>query len=357
MIINNQKNRSIDTFKVIVYYIMVPIACILLVGLLYKNMDESSLALIQTNIIGSEIPQLKNNECMNDAGIPNGNNLLLVSLKERLLDVSSIISMEIPMFEKNNTSTTLDEKPINEDDFEQKIAISPFNVTNDSIIKLNPEEVKGTEGLEASKCFDPSLVKPLNEGNPEVLIYNSHTMEAYGKSDSDVYSQSVIGVGTSIQEELKKYGISSIQDIRINRTYNKSYQRSREAVQSYLSKYNTFKIIVDIHRDSVAQKDYVTTTINGESLAKIAFVTANNNPHHGDNQALINELNEISRKLFPGLSRGVICYNRGICNAFNQDLSKNSLLIEVGSQANTPAEANTTARYIARIIAEKINRK
>lgn len=356
--INNQKKKKVDSIRATVLYALIPISCVFGISSLSKSFNEEIIFSFQREMMKNEIPYYDDKVIAKDIGIPENNDVLFSYLKRPLISADDIIGMEIPMM-WNSSSLSYDDHRIgiDENNDGNVSKINPFSVTSDSIVKLNPEEINGTDGLKVSKAFDPSLVKALNEGNPEVLIYHSHTMESYGVNNSTDYSKSVIGVGTVLQEELKKYGISSIHDIRINRSYNESYQLSREVVQKYLKKYDTFKIVVDIHRDSVPNKSQVTTTLNGESVAKISFVTANNNPHAKDNKALINSINDNARSLFPGLSRGIICYNSGKNNAFNQDLSKNSFLLEVGSQVNTPKEAQTTAKYVARLIAEQINKK
>lgn len=347
---NNKKNR-IENAKITAIYIVIILSSfIFFKGCISTSMinENNFLKLVVKNVI----PYFNNGEY--DYEHNDGErNVILSYLYNKIFNPVNVAKQEMPMLKASNKS--FDNMEANESDIAK---IDPYNLDSNSIVKLNPEETKGTKGLSVSKAFDKSLVKQLNEGKPEVLIYHSHTMEAYGTSaDSADTSKSVIGVGAALQDELKKYGISSINDTTISRSYEKSYERSRNTVKSYLNKYGDFKIIIDLHRDSVPNKVNVTTTLNGEKLAKIMFVTANNNPHASDNHKLINDLNERCRKLFPGLSRGITSYRNGKSNSFNQDLSKNSILIEVGSEQNTPEEAKTSAKYIARIIAEKINGK
>ena len=53
---------------------------------------------------------------------------------------------------------------------------------------------------------------------------------------------------------------------------------------------------------------------------------------------------------------GIYTYNSGK-NAFNQSLSDNSMLIEIGADSNTSEEAKNSIKCIARIIAEYVNKK
>ena len=114
-------------------------------------------------------------------------------------------------------------------------------------------------------------------------------------------------------------------------------------------------MIIDLHRDSVSNKNAVTANINGENVAKIMFVNAKNSSRYAKNAQLAQALQDKANELYPGFARSIYTYNSGIL-AFNQDLSDNSVLIECGSNVNTMDEAKNSAKYIARIIAEYLNR-
>lgn len=208
-----------------------------------------------------------------------------------------------------------------------------------------------------------SLKKTLDQSKPQILLYHTHTTEGYSVSNSTDENMNVVGVGSYLTKELEEnYGISVIHDKTMHSaSYNDSYKRSRETVQNYVNKYGQFDMVIDLHRDSHSNKNLVTANINGENVAKIMFVLTRNNPNYQDSLKLATSLRDTADKLFPGLTidakdNGFYIYNRGQ-SMFNQDLNKNSTLIEVGADCNTPQEAMNTAKYLARIIAEQLNRK
>lgn len=345
----NIKNKLSGNLKIILVYTLPIIISLIAIFKLNTivNLGSSFDTNICKNIIKYTIPYMSPEEYSPDS---NYDNSIVTFFKDRLFNPVSIIKCEVPVF---NQATNQDTSK--EESEEGHSRINSFTLNDSSITKVNPDVTKEVQDSTASKAFNPKLVKNLNEGNPEVLIYHSHTMEAYGCNDSTNFGISVVGVGDTLVDELKKYGISAINDKSITTSYDESYERSADRVKNYLKKYGDFKIIIDLHRDSVDDKNTITTTLNNEKMAKIMFVTANNNPHAKDNQNLMNKLNDLSMKLFPGFCRGVDGYRNGKNNAFNQNLSKNSILIEVGSQVNSPQEANTSAKYIARLLAEVIN--
>jgi len=206
--------------------------------------------------------------------------------------------------------------------------------------------------------INPAIKKTLNTTKPEVLIYHTHTTESYkpGAASNFDNTQNVVAVGDELVAELQNnYGISAINDKTVHdaQAYTQSYARSSVTVDNYIKKYGDFKVIIDLHRDSVSNKSAVTAKINGEDVAKIMLVMAKKNPHFNNNMALANKIIQNSNKLFPGFCKGVCYYNYGT-RYFNQDKSNNAILVEVGADINTTTEAKASAKYMARLIAESI---
>ena len=219
-----------------------------------------------------------------------------------------------------------------------------------------------------ANLYNPALKKTLNNAKPEVLIYHSHTSEAYRTSDKDTsktnssldQTRNVCAVGDVIAEELEKnYGIAVIHDKTVHDKgdYNNAYKKSGVTLDKYLKEYGDFKLIIDLHRDSV-DKNAVTTKINGENVAKFMFVVTEKNPRYAKQKKLIDSMIGISNKLYPDLLRAksIYAYDCGI-GFYNQNKSDNAVLFEVGSYTNTIEEVKNTGKYLSRIIAEQINGK
>lgn len=281
--------------------------------------------------------------------------LALEALNIKSFDPIDVVLNEVPYFDALSKISTI-EKPGYIDSVSDIVS---FSLNEDSIgMEAQSDTTTSTDVFNG--VYDSSLKKELDQSTPEVLIYHTHTAEGYSINDTTDESLNVVGAGATLAKELEEnYGISVIHDKTMHSiSYNDSYKRSRETVQAYLAKYNNFKLIIDLHRDAVSEssKSVVTTNINGDNLARFMFVVTKNNPNYDASVGLATRLTEKSEELFPGLWRGkLMTYNRG-SNYFNQDLNANSLLIEIGANCNTPEEANNTARYMARLIAEELNR-
>lgn len=246
------------------------------------------------------------------------------------------------------------------------IAFDPFKLNSDCIQSdiTNENEVEKTD-INAA-ILDASLKKLKPSAKPEVLIYHTHTTEAYAGSetaktaDSSQADMSVVGAGNVLAKMLKEnYGISVIHDTTFHNldANTNSYTRSRQTLAKYLKEYGDFKIIIDLHRDATYNRKEITMNINNSSAAKYMFVLCKGNPHFNKNYQLTKQLIDISERRYPGLLRntkdgkGIYFFNTGT-KFFHQDLSNNAILIEIGSQINTPSESQNTAQCIATVIAE-----
>ncbi len=196
-----------------------------------------------------------------------------------------------------------------------------------------------------------------DKSEPLVLIFHTHTSEAYLLSDTGVYyegyatrsadpAQSVVRVGEAICEVLNSRGIGCVHDTEIyDDTYEGAYARSREKVLEYLRQYPSIRIVLDVHRDAIRLSDTVlckpTAVINGKKAAQVMIITGveegpvTDFPNWEQNLRFALALQQTSQDLHEGLMKPVyFCRRR-----YNMDVTPCSLLLEFGSDGNTLAEA------------------
>ena len=196
----------------------------------------------------------------------------------------------------------------------------------------------------------------MTKENPRILLYHSHAGETYSDSPEGNYhsqtnkDKSVLAVGNLITEELDKRGWGVVHNTTYNDypEFNKSYQKSLETIQSMINKYKTIDIAVDLHRDGRTlidtntnkvipealnkEHERMTTTIDGEKVAKFFFVVGKRNPNYEQVKALADDITAFAQKKYPDLVGGVTTKPAG---RFNQFVAKNHMLIEVGSNGTT----------------------
>lgn len=200
-----------------------------------------------------------------------------------------------------------------------------------------------------------SVSRSYSDRKIRILIYHTHTTEAFKPANNDSFYEqyNIVGIGDVLKKELEKnYNVEVVHDKTIhNTTYIESYKRSGETLDKYLSEIEDFDLILDLHRDSLDNKKLVTTNIDGKDVAKIMLVVAKNNPNYLENEELAIDLTSLANDLYPGFARSVFYYERG-SNAFNQTKSSKLALIEIGAQLNTVEEAINSAKLLATVIGE-----
>lgn len=209
---------------------------------------------------------------------------------------------------------------------------------------------------------------------PLVLIYHTHTSEAYRPSQKYNYTPtdvdrtidprySVVRIGKELKEILEsRYGIKVIHDTTFHDypEYGTSYARSLNTIKKNLSRYTSLKILLDIHRDAfpmrnrgeimVARQTSVMT-VDGKNVARIMLVWGPDAENSSETRKFAELLKDKINQRVPGLCRKVHEKKRG---RYNQHLSNYSTLIEVGSNANTMEEALNSVPYLAEAIAEVV---
>lgn len=210
---------------------------------------------------------------------------------------------------------------------------------------------------------DPKKDEKISD--PRVYIYNSHQLENY---DSASYQDFNIKPGVMmasyiLREKLKELGIGAIVEegnitdfLNINGwDYSYSYEASRYFIKNAMEKHDSIELFIDIHRDAII-KSAGTIAIDGKNYAKLLFVVGLEHQNYQKNLDLADKFNLSFEKTHRGLSRGVITKQGAFVNGiYNQDLSPNMMLLEVGGYENTIDEVLNSLEVVAQKIKEHLN--
>ncbi|MCJ8011451.1 stage II sporulation protein P [Paenibacillus sp. KQZ6P-2] len=203
-------------------------------------------------------------------------------------------------------------------------------------------------------------------GKKVVMIYHSHPREAYnplmGKTSSNPSSkspsQNVMVVGKYLADQLEKLGVGTVHSEKDyastvkDYNFNFSYKYSRQTVKEAFAQNSSLDYLIDIHRDS-QRHDKTTTVINGASYAQVFFIIGHENSNWRKNEAFASKIHEQLEKSYPGISRGIWGKTSAQGNGeYNQSLSGNSILVEVGGIDSTNEELKRTAELLGQIIAD-----
>lgn len=201
-----------------------------------------------------------------------------------------------------------------------------------------------------------------DNSKPIVYIYNTHDTEKYSVPFISDYSvtPTVKMVSYIFKEHLNNEGISVLVENKKIKDYltkhKLNYYGCYDASRSYIkeaSKNNDFKILIDLHRDSVKYKQTLYTKDN-KKYAKVMFVVTTKHKSYKKNLRFAEYLNSKLNQDYKGLSRGI--YKRSDV-IFNQDLNDNAILIELGGVDNQIEELNNTLEILSKIIKEYLGEK
>ena len=240
-------------------------------------------------------------------------------------------------------------------DFEYLVSIF---YTVDSVTYINPSE------LNASELLGKDLRIDLSTGGSKILIYHTHSQETFADSDNDP-STSIVGIGRYLTEILNnKYKIPTMHHEGVYDLINgkldrsEAYEFAKPEVEQILAENPSIEVVIDLHRDGVADTTHLVTEINGKPTAQIMFFNGLSrtrvngdlagmaNPYLQDNLAFSLQMKIAAETKYPGFARRN--YLRGY--KYNMDLMPRMLLIEAGAQTNTVEEMRNAMEVLADLL-------
>lgn len=231
--------------------------------------------------------------------------------------------------------------------------------------------------------YSPDIKALLNQGSdltiydkskPTVLIYHSHTTEAYSLLDTGYYissdarsnnsARNMVRVGDDLMAYLEKQGFNVIHDRTIHdKDYTKSYDNSRATIEKYLEQYPSIEVTIDVHRDDITYSNKTkvkpTAKINGKKAARMMIISGceynrvKNFPDWEENLKFDLQVQNKVNELYPGLMRPILFSER----KYNMYETHYSFLLEVGTDANTLDEACYSARLFGNALGQLLNEK
>lgn len=216
------------------------------------------------------------------------------------------------------------------------------------------------EELNAKKLAAADLKIAKGGTAPQILIYHTHSHEGYADSVEGDTSTTVVGVGEQLAEILRKeYGYQVLHhtgEYDENRDYAYSY--ALPALEQVLAENPSIEVVIDLHRDSVAEGTRLVTEIEGQQTARFMFFNGLSrvrelgeisylpNENLQGNLAFSFQLQKACEEYYPGLTRKI--YLKGY--RYNMHLKPRTVLVELGAQNNTVQEAMNACGPLARVI-------
>ena len=219
----------------------------------------------------------------------------------------------------------------------------------------------GPEQLNPDDLLNRNMKINVESKGPKILIFHTHSQEEFVDSTPGDPSTSIVGVGEDLTQLLNAKGIETIHDTGVYDIINgqldrsSAYENAEASIRPILEANPTIEVVIDLHRDGVAEETHLVTDIGGKPTAKIMYFNGLSrtrvngdidylyNPYIQDNLAFSLQMQIASETLYPGFVRPI--YLRGY--RYNLHLMPKSLLIEAGAQTNTVGEMKNAMEVLA----------
>jgi stage II sporulation protein P len=231
---------------------------------------------------------------------------------------------------------------------------------------IDSATTRNDELFDAEELLGKDMTLKTTSDKPQILVYHTHSQEAFIDSREGVEDDTVVGLGTYLTELLTdKYGYNVIHDksqydiMSGHLDRNLAYNYACDGIEKILAKNPSIEVVIDVHRDGADKR---VTKINGKNTAQIMLfnglsrnskgkISYLENPYLQDNLAFSLQLQLKGREKFPGL----MYKNYLHAYRYNMHLRKKSLLVETGTDENTVKEVMNSMEYLADILNEVIS--
>lgn len=242
--------------------------------------------------------------------------------------------------------------------------LKDFNYLLSKFYTVDSTTTIGPEQLNAEVLLAKDMHIDKNKKGPKVLIFHTHSQEAFVDSKAGDPSTSIVGIGAYLAEKLNELGIETLHHDSVYDLINgkldrsKAYELSEIGVREILNQYPSIEVVIDLHRDGVKDTQHLVTEINGRQTARIMYfnglsrtkqngdIAYLHNPYIQDNLSFSLQMQLATESMYPGLARRI--YLKGY--RYSLHMMPKSLLIEAGAQTNTVEEMKNAMDVLANIL-------
>ena len=243
--------------------------------------------------------------------------------------------------------------------------LADFDYVMNQFFILDSNTETNAQQISAPRFLKEDLSVKKDSSVPQILIYHTHSQEAFADSREGQTEDTIVGVGDHLTELLEKtYGY---QVIHITDAFDmmggtldrsKAYDYARASIEKVLEENPTIEVVIDLHRDGVPDERHLVTQVNGKPTAQLLFynglsytvsqgaVSYLPNPYIEENLAFSFQLEYQAAQYYPDLYRGI--YLAGL--RYNLHLKPRALLLEAGAQTNTVEEVRNAMEPFADIL-------
>ncbi len=239
--------------------------------------------------------------------------------------------------------------------------LKDFSFLTRNFYIVDPSTSVTADQINAEYMLSQDMTIDTGTDGPQILIYHTHSQEAFADSVPGDASTTIVGAGAylaSILEE--KYGYEVLHHVASYDTkqHNYAYSYAEPEIREILERYPSIQVVIDLHRDEMAEGTRLVTQVNGQPTAQFMFFNGLSylnelghidylaNPNLKENLAFSFQMQMTVNTYYPGLARRI--YLKGY--RYNMHLAGKYLLIELGAQNNTVQEIRNACHPLADVI-------
>ena len=219
----------------------------------------------------------------------------------------------------------------------------------------------GSDQLDLSRLLAKDMTVSKDSQGPQILIYHTHSQEAFADSIPGDDTTGIQGVGEHLTQILQDtYGYQVLHhtgeyDVK---SRDNAYSNALPAIEQLLAENPSIQVVIDLHRDEMPETTRLVMDVDGRPTARFMFFNGLSrtrttgdisylyNENLEDNLAFSFQMQLKAAQYYPGLTRKI--YLKGY--RYNMHLSPKYLLIELGAQNNTLEEAMNACDPLAHIL-------
>lgn len=239
--------------------------------------------------------------------------------------------------------------------------LSDYETLVKNYYTIDASTAAGNDQLSIDKLLDKKMTVSKEGEEPKILIYHTHSQEAFSDSVPGDKSTTIVGVGERLTQILTDtYGYKVLHhtgeyDVKVR---DDAYAQSLPAIEKLLAENPSIEVVIDLHRDEMPEGTKLLMDLDGRPTARFMFFNGMSrtrktgnisylyNENLQDNLRFSFQMQLTAAKYYPGLTRKIYLKSY----RFNMHLKPKTLLVELGAQNNTVEEAMNACDPLAHIL-------
>ncbi len=218
----------------------------------------------------------------------------------------------------------------------------------------------GSDLLNLDSLMERDVTIEKTTPGPQILIYHTHSKEAFIDSAPGEQADTIVGVGEVLTQLLtEEYGYEVLHHtVEYDTVRDDAYAKSLPAIEKLLAENPSIQVVIDLHRDAGSAARDMVVDIDGRRTARFMFFNGISrskktgdidylkNPNLSDNLAFSFQMQAAAGQYYPGLTRKIYIKQY----RYNMHLRGRTLLVELGDENNTVEEAKNACYPLAHLL-------